>query len=104
MARCILASAAASSHEVAAPVLAAFTLGFGLLAAARAGRCAVRSPGLTGPSCRLQFNAIFDALNGQLTHEDQGGGRTLDGVNARVAARLPAVSASIWHNWRIGDQ
>jgi hypothetical protein len=40
-------------------------------------------------------------LKGQLTPEDHGG-RTLAGVYARVAARLLALAAAIWHNWRIG--
>ena len=49
---------------------------------------------------RQWIEAIFDTLKGQLTLEDHGG-RTLAGVYARVAARLLALAAAIWHNWRI---
>ncbi len=50
---------------------------------------------------RQWIEAVFDTLKGQLTLE-QHGGRTLAGVYARVAARLLALAAAIWHNWRIG--
>ena len=50
---------------------------------------------------RQWIEAIFDTLKGQLTLEDHGG-RTLAGVYARVAARLLALAAAIWHNWRTG--
>jgi Transposase DDE domain len=50
---------------------------------------------------RQWIEAIIDTLKGQLTLEDHGG-RTLAGVYARVAARLLALAAAIWHNWRIG--
>lgn len=50
---------------------------------------------------RQWIEAIIDTLKGQLTLEDHGG-RTLTGVYARIAARLLAMSAAIWHNWRIG--
>jgi len=49
---------------------------------------------------RQWIEAVFDTLKGQLTLE-QHGGRTLAGVYARVAARLLALAAAIWHNWRI---
>jgi hypothetical protein len=51
--------------------------------------------------CRQWIEAVFDTLKGQLTLEDHGG-RTLAGVYARVAARLLALAAAIWHNWHIG--
>ncbi len=50
---------------------------------------------------RQWIEAIIDTLKGQLTLEDHGG-RTLAGVYARVAARLLALAAAIWHNWRTG--
>jgi len=50
---------------------------------------------------RQWIEAIFDTLKGQLTLE-QHGGRTLAGACARVAARLLALAAAIWHNWRTG--
>jgi hypothetical protein len=49
---------------------------------------------------RQWIESVFDTLKGQLTLEDHGG-RTLEGVKARVAARLLALAAGIWHNWRI---
>jgi len=33
---------------------------------------------------------------------DAHSGRTLAGAYARAAARLLALAAAIWHNWRIG--
>lgn len=42
---------------------------------------------------------LFDTLKGQLSLEEHGG-RTLSGVYARVAARLLAMAAAIWHNWK----
>jgi Transposase DDE domain len=51
--------------------------------------------------CRQWIEAIIDTLKGQLTLE-QHGGRTLAGVYARVAARLLALTAAIWHNWHTG--
>ena len=50
---------------------------------------------------RQWIEAVFDTLKGQLTLEHHGG-RTLTGVYARIAARLLAMAAAIWHNWRIG--
>jgi hypothetical protein len=50
---------------------------------------------------RQWIEAILDTLKGQLTLEDHGG-RTLAGIYARVAARLLALAAAIWHNWRTG--
>jgi hypothetical protein len=50
---------------------------------------------------RQWIEAIIDTLKGQLTLENHGG-RTLAGVYARVAARLLALAAAIWHNWQTG--
>lgn len=49
---------------------------------------------------RQWVESVFDTLKGQLTLE-QHGGRTLAGVYSRVAARLLALAAGIWHNWLI---
>jgi len=49
---------------------------------------------------RQWIESVFDTLKGQLGLEDHGG-RTLEGVYARVGARLLALAAGIWHNWRI---
>ncbi len=47
---------------------------------------------------RQWVESVFDTLKGQLTLEDHGG-RTPAGVYSRVAARLLALAAGIWHNW-----
>lgn len=49
---------------------------------------------------RQWIESIFDTLKGQLGLE-QHGGRTLEGVYARVASKLLALAAGIWHNWQI---
>lgn len=49
---------------------------------------------------RQWIESIFDTLKGQLGLE-QHGGRTLEGVYARVASKLLALAAAIWHNWQI---
>lgn len=50
---------------------------------------------------RQWVESAFDTLKGQLTLEDHGG-RIVAGVYSRVAARLLALAAAIWHNWLIG--
>lgn len=50
---------------------------------------------------RQWVESIFDTLKGQLTLEEHGG-RTPAGVYSRVAARLLALAAGIWHNWLTG--
>ena len=47
---------------------------------------------------RQWIEAIIDTLKGQLDLERHGG-RTPAGVFARVAQRLLAMAACIWHNW-----
>ncbi len=51
---------------------------------------------------RQWVESVFDTMKGQLTLEDHGG-RTIAGVYSRVAARLLALAAAIWHNWLIGE-
>jgi hypothetical protein len=51
--------------------------------------------------CRQWIESVFDTLKGQLTLEAHGG-RTLAGVYARIAARLLALAAGIWHNEHTG--
>src|SRR4051794_3958862 len=46
---------------------------------------------------RQLIESVFDTLKGQLDLELHGG-RTLTGVTARVAQRLLALTAAIWHN------
>ncbi|MET3768808.1 hypothetical protein ABIB15_001492 [Marisediminicola sp. UYEF4] len=50
---------------------------------------------------RQWVESVFDTMKGQHTLEDHGG-RTIPGVYSRVAGRLLALAAGIWHNWLIG--
>jgi hypothetical protein len=50
---------------------------------------------------RQWIESVNDTLKGQLDLE-QYGGRTEAGVYARVAQRLLALAAAIWHNWAVG--
>lgn len=49
---------------------------------------------------RQRIESVNWSLKGQLGLEDHGG-RTHHGVFARVAQRLLALTAGIWHNWMI---
>jgi hypothetical protein len=49
---------------------------------------------------RQWIESVNDTLKGQLDLEHHGG-RTAAGVFARVAQRLLALAAAIWHNWAI---
>lgn len=49
---------------------------------------------------RQWIEAVYDTVKDQLDLEHHGG-RTPAGVIARVAQRLLALAAAIWHNWRI---
>jgi hypothetical protein len=48
---------------------------------------------------RQWVESVFDTLKGQLGLEAHGA-RTIEGVYARVAAKLLAMAAGIWHNWK----
>ena len=50
---------------------------------------------------RQWIEAIIDTLKGQLSLE-QHGARQRHGLYARVAQRLLAMAACIWHNTNIG--
>lgn len=50
---------------------------------------------------RQWVESVFDTLKGQFGLEDHGA-RTIDGVYARVNAKLLALAAVIWHNWKTG--
>jgi hypothetical protein len=52
---------------------------------------------------RQWIESIIDTLKGQLGLE-QHGGRTLAGVQARVAQRLLALAACVWFNWQLGAE
>ena len=47
------------------------------------------------------IESVNDTLKGQLDLEGHGG-RTFDGVAVRVAQRLLAMAAAIWHNNKTG--
>jgi DDE family transposase len=47
---------------------------------------------------RQWIESVWDTLKGQLGLERHGG-RTPQGVGTRVAQRLLALAAAIWHNW-----
>jgi hypothetical protein len=55
--------------------------------------------GLLG-SLRQWIEAIIDQLKDQLSLERHGA-HTLSGLCARVAQRLLALGATIWHNWQL---
>lgn len=57
-----------------------------------------------GPLGRVRqwIESVIDTLKGQLSLERHGG-RTLEGVFVRVAQRLLALAAAIWHNQQIGQ-
>src|ERR1041385_344920 len=48
-------------------------------------------------SIRQLIESVNDTFKGQLNLE-QHGGRTIEGVGVRVAQRLLALTAAIWHN------
>ncbi|MCA1698382.1 MAG: IS982 family transposase, partial [Actinobacteria bacterium] len=52
--------------------------------------------------CRQWIEAIFDQLKDQLSLERHGA-HTIDGLCARVAQRLLALGACVWHNREVGE-
>jgi len=51
---------------------------------------------------RQWIESVNDTLKGQLDLERHGG-RTAAGVYARIAQRLLAMAAAIWHNWAAAE-
>ena len=51
---------------------------------------------------RQLIESVNDTLKGQLDLE-QHGGRTVEGVGVRVAQRVLALAAAIWHNFQTGQ-
>jgi hypothetical protein len=49
---------------------------------------------------RQWIESVYDTIKDQLSLE-RDGGRTPEGVFARIAQRLLALAAAIWHNWTI---
>lgn len=52
--------------------------------------------------CRQWIESIIDTLKDQFSLERHGG-RTPEGVWARVCLRVLALAAGCWHNWEIGE-
>ncbi len=51
---------------------------------------------------RQLIESVYDTLKGQLDLELHGG-RSLAGVTTRIAQRLLALTAAIWHNRATGQ-
>ena len=51
---------------------------------------------------RQWIESVFDTLKGQLSLEDHGA-ITMPGLMTRIAGRLLALAACLWHNWATGD-
>ena len=51
---------------------------------------------------RQWVESIIDTLKGQLSLEDHGA-HTLAGLITRIAQRLLALAAGLWHNWNTGN-
>lgn len=51
---------------------------------------------------RQLIESVNDTFKGQLDLE-QHGGRTVEGVGARVAQRVLALAAAVWHNFQTGQ-
>lgn len=51
---------------------------------------------------RQWIESIIDTTKGQLSLERHGG-RTLEGVWARVCQRVLALAIGVWHNWQTGQ-
>ena len=51
---------------------------------------------------RQWIESIIDSIKGQLSLERHGA-HTIEGLNTRVAQRLLALAAGIWHNWALWE-
>ncbi len=51
---------------------------------------------------RQRVESIIDTIKGQLSLE-QHGAHTLPGLHTRIAQRLLALAAALWHNWNTGQ-
>ena len=51
---------------------------------------------------RQWVESIIDTIKGQLSLENHGA-HTMPGLLTRIAQRLLALAAGLWHNWQIGD-
>jgi len=56
-----------------------------------------------GLACvRQTIESVFDTIKGQLSLE-QHGAHTMPGLITRIAQRLLALAAGLWHNWNTGN-
>ena len=53
-------------------------------------------------SVRQWVESIIDTIKGQLSLE-QHGAHTMPGLFTRIAQRLLALAAALWHNWNTGQ-
>ena len=51
---------------------------------------------------RQWVESIIDTIKGQLSLERHGA-HTMPGLISRIAQRLLALAAGLWHNWNLGD-
>jgi len=51
---------------------------------------------------RQRVESIIDTIKGQLSLEHHGA-HTMPGLITRIAQRLLALAAGLWHNWNTGD-
>lgn len=51
---------------------------------------------------RQWIESIIDSIKGQLSLERHAA-HTMGGLISRIAGRLLALAAALWHNWNIGD-
>jgi hypothetical protein len=91
----ILADKNLAGHQIEAQIAA---LGVRLLRPDRRGE-PIRHGNLGG--FRQWIESVYHSLKGQLGLERHGG-RTPHGVFTRIAQRLLALAAAIWHNWATG--
>jgi hypothetical protein len=77
------------------------TAGFGMRLVRPDRRDEAPRHGSTGWT-RQWIESVNDTLNGQLDLERHGG-RTTEGVYARITQRLLAMPACIWHNWTASE-
>lgn len=51
---------------------------------------------------RQWIESVIDTVKGQLSLERHGA-HTMPGLHTRIAQRLLALAACLWHNWGVGD-
>lgn len=62
-----------------------------------------KSPATGGlGTIRQWIESVFDTLKGQISLEHHGS-ITMPGLMTRIAQRLLALAAALWHNWNISQ-